>query len=252
VLAARSEGRYPRERARIREGGLRGAELLAWLAARAPAQRDLALEQLLGIASRPLVKATLDADLVDYIPSGIAPIVRAVLDVPIVADDVFVDLGAGLGKVAMAVNLLSGARAHGVELQPELVTRALAGAADLGLDSVSFQQSDARDADLSRATVVFLYLPFTGATLAAVMARLSAVARRRALVVCTLGLDLRAFDWLTPRETQEFWLSIHDSRCPGAAPRPRSPAVSLGPWADAVASESATSSGRRPAAARLR
>lgn len=239
--AAPEPAPYASARARIRDGGLRGAELLAWLAAHPPEQRDAAAEGLLGIAHRPPSRAPLGADLVDYIPSGVAPVVRAVLDAPVTPDDVFVDLGAGLGKVAMLVHLLSGARARAIELQPELVAAGRAAAADLGLDGVSFHESDARDADLSDATIVYLYLPFTGAPLAAVMQRLQAIARRRALVVCTLGLDLRAYDeWLAPRATEEFWLSLYDSRFPGAAPRsPRRPAP-LGPAAEDIAAERAT------------
>jgi precorrin-6B methylase 2 len=160
--------------------------------------------------------------------------------VPVSAEDVFVDLGAGLGKVAMAVHLLSGARTRGVELQPELVERARTRAADLGLEGVSLEHADARTADLSDATVIFLYLAFTGATLATVMRRLEAVAQRRALVVCALGVDLRAYPWLRARETQDFWLSVYDSQCPGAAPRPLREAASLGRAADDVASERAS------------
>ena len=54
--------------------------------------------------------------------------------------------GAGLGKAAMAVHLLTGARARGIELQPELVAAARAQARELGLDGVSFVETDALDA----------------------------------------------------------------------------------------------------------
>ena len=149
-------------------------------------------------------------------PSAIAPIVRAVLDVPMTRDDVFVDLGAGLGKAAMAVHLLTGARARGVELQPALATAASAQAKDLALDGVEFVRADALEADLDDATVVFLYLPFTGDVLAGVLRRLEAVARRRQIVVCALGLDSSGADWIAERPSEEFWLSIYDSRIPGA------------------------------------
>ena len=166
----------PRER--VRRGGLRGAELLAWLGEHGPPARDAAIEELLGIA-RPPATPALGEHRMPYMPSAVAPIVRAVLDVPITAGDVFVDLGAGLGKAAMAVHLLTGARARGIELQPELVAAARAQARELGLDGVSFVETDALDADLDDATVVFLYLPFTGDVLAGVLRRIEAVARRR-------------------------------------------------------------------------
>ena len=143
---------------------------------------------------------------------------------PIAAGDVFVDLGAGLGKVVMAVHLLTGARARGVEVQPALVAEARARAAELALDGVEFVPGDALTADLDDATVVFLYLPFTGAVLEGVLRRLEAVARRRQLVLCALGLDLRGVDWIAERPTEEFWLSIYDSRIEGARAPAREPA----------------------------
>jgi hypothetical protein len=228
---------YAAERERIRRGGLRGADLLGWLAAHPPAQRDAAIEALLGIADRPLQRMSLGEDLIDYFPSGVAPVVHAVLQVPIVPSDVLLDLGAGLGKVAMIVHLLSGARARGVELQPALREHARMRARELDLKEVSFVAADARDAELSDATVCFLYLPFTKGVLAAVMQRLQAVAARRAIVVCTLGFDLRGIDWLKEREMTSFWLSIYDSRMPGAEPRVPCPALPLGPFGDDVAGE---------------
>ncbi len=226
-------------RERVRTGGLRGPELLAWLGGHPPAARDAAIERLLGIVEPPAPRASeaLGDGRMPYMASAIAPIVRAVLDVPITPDDVFVDLGAGLGKVTMAVHLLTGARARGVELQPELVAAASAQTRELGLRGVSFVESDALDADLGDATVVFLYLPFTGEVLAGVMRRLEAVARRRQLVICTLGLDLPAIDWLAPRPTEEFWLSIYDTRIAGAEPRPTTTPLPLATLGERIARE---------------
>ena len=142
--------------------------LLGWLEEHPAAERDAAIEMALGIDSAPAQKP-LGKDRMGYMPAGIAPIVRTVLDVPIGPNDVFVDLGSGLGKVTMAVHLLTGARAIGVELQPDLVSRARAEASYLGLQGVSFVEADALNADLDDATVLFLYLPFTGDVLAGVM-----------------------------------------------------------------------------------
>ena len=171
-----------------------------------------------------------------YMPSAIGQLVRAVLDVPITEHDVFVDLGAGLGKAAMAVHLLTGAPARGVELQAGLVSEASAQARELGLDAVSFAQGDALDADLDDATVVFFYLPFTGDVLAGVLQRLEAVARRRQLVLCALGVDLHV-DWITARPTDEFWLTIYDSHIAGAEPRPARAALPFGSLGEAIARE---------------
>jgi hypothetical protein len=216
---------------------LRGEDLLAWLATIAPAERERSIERLLGIDDYPLEPSPLGAELVGYIPSGIASIVRATFDAPVTRRDVFVDLGAGLGKAAMVVHLLTGARVRGVEVQPNLVARARARADDLGLTGVSFVEADAREADLDDGTVFFLYLPFTGAVLRTVLERLHGIARRRDIVVCTLGLDLPKSPWLTPRETDAFWLSIYDG-CPHArrSGPPREPSP-LSPLAQTVVFE---------------
>jgi precorrin-6B methylase 2 len=226
----------PRERVRL--GGLRGPELLAWLGEHPPAERDAAIERLLGIGPAPTQVRRLDRneERMPYMPSAIAPVVRAVLEVPITADDVFVDLGAGPGKVTMAVHLLTSARSRGVELQADLVTAGRAQVNELGLRDVSFVECDALDADLEDVTVVFLYLPFTGEVLAGVLRRLEAVARRRQIVICTLGLDLRGADWIAPRPTEEFWLSIYDSRIPGAEPRRAGAPSPLAGLGEAIAS----------------
>jgi SAM-dependent methyltransferase len=223
-------------RERIRGGGLRGGELLAWLAGHHPRERDAAFERMLGIDGSGQA-ATLGGELVGYNPSGVAPIVRAVIEAPIGAEDVFVDLGSGLGKVTALVHLLTGARACGVELQPALASEARARAADLALD-LSYVAEDARLAELAQGTVFFLYLPFTGATLAAVIERLRLEAGKRPIVVCALGLDLGGVSWLRPRGIDSFWLEIYDSRCPGVPARPagRSP---LPAWAADIADERA-------------
>jgi hypothetical protein len=212
ILIDRSNARHAPARARLREGGLRGDDLLAWLDAHEPKDRDLALEHLLGIGHYT-EDVPQDPDLIGYVPSGIAAITRIVAEVPITANDILVDVGAGLGKVAMAVHLLSGARTRGIELNPELVKHATSAAGELGLgDRVSFLEADARHADIGDATIVFMYVPFRGAALLAAMRRLEEAARRRPLVVCTLGLDLGRCQWLSERDADDFWLSIYDTR----------------------------------------
>lgn len=237
ALEADSARRCAADRARIRAGGLRGAELVAWLARHPPAERDAAVEQLLGVAHRPLGRPRLHPELVGYIPSGVAPIVRAVQLAPIGPEDVVIDVGAGLGKVTLLVHLLTGARVRGIELQPGLVAAATERAQALGLDAIAYELADARFAELDGASVVYLYLPFTGATLAAALEQIHAAARQRQLVICTLGLDLRGHGWLRERPLDELWLSIYDSIVPGAAPSPTRSPVALGEAAALLASE---------------
>ena len=194
-------------------------ELLRWLCSIPPALRDSAIEEHLGI-SMPRPDASPPGEhLIGYHASGVAPVLRAFIDVPVVPDDMLIDLGSGLGKVVMLARLLTGAKARGIELQPGLVDRARQCAEAAGID-VAFNCADVRTADLADGTVFFLYDPFTGPVLAEVVARLRDLAMRRAVVVCALGVDLQA-DWLRPRPSDAFWLSIYDSVIPGVPARER-------------------------------
>jgi hypothetical protein len=213
------------------------ADFLAWLSSLPPGARDAVVEQRLGIADAPPSSAPPGDHLVGYHPSGVAPIVQAIIEVPITADDVLIDLGAGLGKVVFLAHLLTGATARGVEVQAALVDRARAAAARLELD-VRFTRADAREADIDDGTVFFLYAPFTGPALAEVLRRLHAVAARHAIVVCALSIDLdRVATWLAPRPTESFWLTLYDSRVPGVLPRAERAASPLEPIARAIVLE---------------
>src|ERR1700679_2728882 len=112
------------------------SELLTWLASLPSRDRDVALEERLGIADTGLGASPADPltpgeDLIGYHPSGVAAILCALAEAPVTRDDVLVDLGSGLGKVVLLTALLTGATARGVELQPALVGRARLAAARL-------------------------------------------------------------------------------------------------------------------------
>lgn len=217
--------------------GMPEGDLLGWLASLPAPERDAAVEEYLGIRDAP-DSSTPGEHLVGHHASGVAPIVRMLMEVPVAADDVVVDLGAGLGKVVLLTRLLTGATARGIEIQPALVRRAREAATRCRAE-VCFLEGDVRAADLEDGTVFFLYVPFTGPVLAEVLGRLRAVASRRAIVVCSLALDLeREAPWLDRRSLDSFWLAIYDSgepRLPARRTRERSPM--LGGAADVIAFE---------------
>jgi SAM-dependent methyltransferase len=73
--------------------------------------------------------------------------------------DVLYDLGSGDGRLVIEAAKRYGARGVGVELQPELVKAALAGARREGVaERVKFVQGDLFETDLREATIVTLYL----------------------------------------------------------------------------------------------
>jgi predicted RNA methylase len=74
-------------------------------------------------------------------------------------DDVVYDLGSGDGRIPILAAQKYGAQAVGVELDPKLVAIARQIAQESGVsDRVTFVEGDLFEADISKATVVTLYL----------------------------------------------------------------------------------------------
>jgi SAM-dependent methyltransferase len=190
---------------------LRGAALRERLLAVPARDRDAWVDQHLGFEDVPADAPDLPRGAVPYLPCGVEEILALVEEAPLGPDDHFVDLGSGLGRVVVLAHLLSGARAEGVEIQEHLVRGARAHAAALGLGSVSFVHADAAASELD-GSVFFLYAPCGGAMLAALLERLAAVARRRRIVVGTVGMALGRVAWLSPRPSSCVSLTLYDSR----------------------------------------
>jgi SAM-dependent methyltransferase len=75
------------------------------------------------------------------------------------ADDEVIDLGSGDGKIVLAAAREFGARALGIEFNPDLVAFSQQRAAEAGLsDRARFRRGDIFETDFSRATVITMYL----------------------------------------------------------------------------------------------
>ncbi len=87
-------------------------------------------------------------------------LVTAMLTVAGVTErDYVVDLGSGDGRIAIAAARDFGARAHGIEYNPDMVALARRNAERAGVAKrVTFRQADIFQSDFSDATVVTLYL----------------------------------------------------------------------------------------------
>lgn len=73
--------------------------------------------------------------------------------------DFLIDLGSGDGRIVIAAAREHGASGLGVELEPALVEKARENARAAGVAHMArFEAGDALEADLSRATVVTIYL----------------------------------------------------------------------------------------------
>jgi hypothetical protein len=198
-------------RAEVASGALRGAALLDALRAVPFGDRDAWVDELLEIEPPPPDAPDLPRGAVPYLPCGVDEILALMQEAPVGPGDELVDLGSGLGRVAILVHLLSGARTRGIEIQVPLVDRARARCAELGLTAVSFVQANAADCELD-GSIFFLYAPFNGDLLARVVRRLEAVARRRPIVVAAVALELPDAPWLATRSTSSTALTLYESR----------------------------------------
>jgi predicted RNA methylase len=198
-------------RAEIESGALRGAALLEVLLSIPFVDRDVWIDELLGIEELPEDVPDLPRESVPYLPTGVEEILAAVREVPITPDDEFVDLGAGLGRVVILAHLLTGARAKGVELQAPLVRSATQRCAQLGLPEISFQHADATRAELE-GSIFFLYSPFNGQMMTRALERLEEAARKKPIVVCAVGLEFPGVPWLQARKPGSSpLLTVYDS-----------------------------------------
>jgi SAM-dependent methyltransferase len=156
------------------------------------------------------------ADAFHYYPSGFRslPYIRAVLH----ADDVFVDLGSGLGEVVLYIAGTCRIRkAVGIELDPELVRIARKSLHKMQsegriLTPVELIEGDVVDADLSEGTTYFLFNPFGEATLHKVLAniRLSLGTNPRRVRILYLNPKFASCidenDWLKATDHHPRWI----------------------------------------------
>ena len=161
--------------------------------------RDELVSGVLQLAEPGEPNLELSAEMVPYQPTPVRHILHLIAAGAVAEDDVFVDLGSGLGHVPLLVSMLTGARSVGVEVEAAYVASARKCAESLGLGCVDFIAQDARDADLSRGTVFYLYSPFKGSMLDEVLSALRRESLRRSIKICSLGPCTR-------KVSNETWL----------------------------------------------
>lgn len=215
---------FTRVRAEVQSGRLRGAALRAELdrftsyrAGAGPEIHlgfdglDLLLDGVLEARERPDASDVLPPEMVHYEPTPARVILDLIDQVGPGPEDVFYDLGSGDGRVAILVNLLTGATTNGVEIQAGLAARARQVAGNLRLDRVSFVEADACAVDYGDGTVFYLFTPFRGAVLGAALDRMRETTRGRTIAICTYGTcthGVAAIPWLQPRDPA----TLHDFR----------------------------------------
>jgi SAM-dependent methyltransferase len=196
-------------RARIHDGTFGKDALLALLRDAPPELRDHLVEEILDVAYPPLEEASLPQGSIHYCPSGLAEILFMLEKANLGPGKTFVDLGSGLGKVALLVALVTGARVLGVELDPRLVSHARSAAGSLRLENAHFLEGNIRELSLPLADVYYMYIPLMQST--ALVARLAALAAQRRILVFSQTLDLTQLPWLRATPETSYWLAMHES-----------------------------------------
>jgi hypothetical protein len=102
-------------------------------------------------------------------------------------DDVFFDVGSGIGQVVILVNLFSGAKSIGIEFEPSFCIYARKVASKFDLVNVEFINEDARKTDYSKGTIFFLYTPFIGKMMKEVLAVLHKLSLHKVIIIFSYG-----------------------------------------------------------------
>lgn len=181
------------------------------------AHRDAWLDVLWDVAELP-EDGRLPPGSVPYLPCPVGTVLEALAQACVGADDVFVDVGSGLGRAALLANALTGAGAIGIEIQPHLI-RAARGRADwLNLERTRFVEGDAAELVryMANATVFFLYCPFGGERIRRVLASLEELARVRPIRVCTVAMPRLDAPFLTARPSVSPELVVYRSVATGS------------------------------------
>ena len=97
--------------------------------------------------------------LAPYVPSPPEVVDRMLALAGVTRNDVVYDLGSGDGRIPIAAAVKYGARGVGLDIDPKRIEESRANAKTAGVEHlVQFRQEDVMKADVSKATVVTLYL----------------------------------------------------------------------------------------------
>jgi Methyltransferase domain len=97
--------------------------------------------------------------LAPYIPTPQDVVDRMLADAELTGSDTLYDLGSGDGRIVITAAKKYGARGVGIDIDQDRISESRSNARAAGVgDLVEFQRGDILQADVSRATVVTLYL----------------------------------------------------------------------------------------------
>ena len=190
-----------------------------------PAERDGWLDLVLGLEGLPDDGRDLPQGCVPYIPCPVDTLLRMVERADVRPDDVFVDIGSGLGRATALTHLLTGASAIGLEVQSALVRSSRDLMKEWHASRVSVVEGDAARLTgfITIGSVFFLYCPFSGDRLDKVLLELESIARTRQIRVCCVDMPILSCSWLTPVSPPSGSLAVYRSAPVGLTLASRAP-----------------------------
>lgn len=148
---------------------------------------DILINGLFPFQTMPVQTKDLEPEMVYYQKTPARIVFQLVEKSKFKQEDVFYDLGSGLGQVAILVNLLSGITTKGIEIEPAFCNYARDSASELNLPNVTFINIDARQADYSEGTIFFMFTPFRGEIMQEVLEILRKESLQRKIKIITYG-----------------------------------------------------------------
>jgi hypothetical protein len=154
-----------------------------------PRERDAWVDRYFGIDHIPDDTPELPRGCVPYLPCGVDKLLQVAEHVR--ADDVFVDVGSGIGRALAFMRLMTGAQTIGIEIQSELVRASRRLASAYGMSIIEGDASQPSRL-ITRASVFFLYCPFSGERLERFVDDVRSMNAR----ICCVDVTLPHRDWL--------------------------------------------------------
>lgn len=146
----------------LREGGLTPQQFRSALLDVPARDRDTFVDTLLEF-DVPDDSAALPKGCVPYLPCAVDALLDVVTATKLGPTDVLVDVGSGVGRALAVLHLLSGAKAIGIEVQPDLVRSARAVRTRFPSLDLETIEAEVHGALPVRGSVYFAYCPFSGA-----------------------------------------------------------------------------------------
>lgn len=171
---------------------------------------DIFINRLSPFQTMPEQTKDLEPEMVYYQKTPARIVFEFVRKSHFAKEDVFFDLGSGLGQVAILVNLLAGIAVKGVEFEPAFCDYSRNCAAAYNLSNVTFINVDARKANYSEGTIFFMFTPFKGEMLQEVLdiLRKESVLRTIKIITygpCTAQVALQSWLDFTPSEEDNIY-----------------------------------------------